>query len=644
MGSQINLDWVNSLSTTVFSNGLDTKTDIITGDIYTAGQFQGTITFKSTDNTTTLEFTSSGTTDGYFTKYNSSGIVQWAMRFSTGKLTTGISAISVNNSNIYVTGFFIGTVVVPSTNGVTITISGNDDRTAGFLAKYNKAGVLEWATGFSGISGTNDAGQDIAVNSIGDVFITGYFTGVVTFNSYNSGVTAVIDVLGDTDLTTSGGFLARYSSAGVVQWAVSFSGAASSGSGSNGISLVLDRDGNIYVTGQYNGSTTFRSTNSDTITLPATAAGVSTFAGLLAKYTPAGLVQWALRFYGAAGTSNIGNGIAINNNDDVYITGHFTGTVTFGSTDTNTLTIPGNIGQSYGFVAKYSQAGGLSWAVNLSGPSTSGVGIAINNTGNVYVTGYFEQSLTFGSTNGATMTIYGNPTISTDSGFLSVYSSNGAIERAVGFYGVNNTNGSAVALTVNNTGDIYLTGYIQGSVTFYSMDGKNINVVDADVNQNGFIAKYTDVYNQTICLAKGSLVYTDQGLVEINNIIPDSYTINGKKIITITKSISTSNSLICFEKNSLCNNVPFTRTIMTDCHQVLYKDRMYLAKKLVNNKNIYNIRNTGETLYNVLMENHELINVNNLTVETLNPDHPIALQYNKERKNKTIPKIQFIYN
>ena len=58
--------------------------------------------------------------------------------------------------------------------------------------------------------------------------------------------------------------------------------------------------------------------------------------------------------------------------------------------------------------------------------------------------------------------------------------------------------------------------------------------------------------------------------------------------------------------------------------------------------NVYKVKYNGETMYNVLMENHELMNVNNMKCETLNPENNIAKIYlsspliidNKTKNNK----------
>ena len=53
----------------------------------------------------------------------------------------------------------------------------------------------------------------------------------------------------------------------------------------------------------------------------------------------------------------------------------------------------------------------------------------------------------------------------------------------------------------------------------------------------------------------------------------------------------------------------------------------HLIKIVNNKKKVYKIKYNGEILYNILMEKHEKMNVNNMIVETLHPENKIAKLY-----------------
>jgi len=139
----------------------------------------------------------------------------------------------------------------------------------------------------------------------------------------------------------------------------------------------------------------------------------------------------------------------------------------------------------------------------------------------------------------------------------------------------------------------------------------------------------TPVPIDNICFVKNTPIETDQGIIAIQKIDPSVHTINNKKIITITKSVTEDNFLICFEKDALGENIPSTRTIVSKYHKIKNRkgNMMDAYKFLEYYEDVKKISYNGEILYNILMEDHETVNVNNLVCETLHPDHEIAKLY-----------------
>jgi hypothetical protein len=132
----------------------------------------------------------------------------------------------------------------------------------------------------------------------------------------------------------------------------------------------------------------------------------------------------------------------------------------------------------------------------------------------------------------------------------------------------------------------------------------------------------------TICFPANTPITTDQGVVSIDKINPSIHTINDNKIVAITKTLSKDKYLVCFEKGSLGNNLPSKRTVMSKHHKILHNGVMVEAKKFVGDfEYITKIEYTGEVLYNVLMETHDTMSVNNLICETLDPKTSIAQLY-----------------
>ena len=82
--------------------------------------------------------------------------------------------------------------------------------------------------------------------------------------------------------------------------------------------------------------------------------------------------------------------------------------------------------------------------------------------------------------------------------------------------------------------------------------------------------------------------------------------------------------MVCFEKDSIKTDVPSEKTMISKDHLILNKGKMVEAKELINNKQIYKVKYNGEILYNVLMEKHERMSINNIICETLNPENMVA--------------------
>jgi hypothetical protein len=168
-------------------------------------------------------------------------------------------------------------------------------------------------------------------------------------------------------------------------------------------------------------------------------------------------------------------------------------------------------------------------------------------------------------------------------------------------------------------------------------------------NFNSFTLNYVQYIPPTpisyICFPENTPIKVDQGIISIQKINPSIHTINNKKIVAITKTISRDNYLVCFEKNSLKLNYPTARTIMSKNHKLLYAGKMieadYFAKRF---DFIEKIKYNGEFLYNVLMEEPETMSVNNIICETLHPKNMISLLYNSKIDNIYKKKITEIIN
>jgi hypothetical protein len=315
------------------------------GNIYITGDFYGTAVFGATT------LTSAGNNDIYVAKV---GNFLWAKR-AGGAGYDYVKVIAVDSSgNAYITGSFSGTAVFGAT---TLTSAGQSDT---YMAKVDSGFNFLWAKRAGGTGG--DVGRGIAVDSSGNAYVTGYFQGTAEF--------------GATTLTSAGSwdiYVAKVDSGGNFLWAKRAGGTSSDESKG----IAVDSSGNAYITGEFQGTAVFGATT-------LTSAGQSDT--YMAKVDSGGNFLWAKR---AGGTNqDYVNGIAVDSSGNAYITGHFEGIAEFGAT---TLTSAGN---NDTYIAKVDSGGNFLWA-----KSTVGVGgIAVDSSGNAYITGSFWNTAVFGAT------------------------------------------------------------------------------------------------------------------------------------------------------------------------------------------------------------------------------------------------------
>ena len=189
-------------------------------------------------------------------------------------------------------------------------------------------------------------------------------------------------------------------------------------------------------------------------------------------------IYWAKS---ASGTElDEGNGIAVDKSGNTYITGQFESTtLNFGTQSVNNSTAADYTDI---FVAKFDVTGNCLWAKSLGGADDDyGSAIAVDDAGNVYVTGYFQSpSITFGS---QTINNAGYDDI-----FLLKLNASGTAQWIISFGGSDDEEGTGVS--VDQNGNVYLAGYFSSS---------NIDFGGGPLPTAGgydiFIAKFTTAGN-----------------------------------------------------------------------------------------------------------------------------------------------------
>jgi hypothetical protein len=370
---------------------------------------------------------------------------QWSQRIASasnwpeGEPNIGLALDT--NDNCYVTGFFDDT---NNFGGVTLTnqSTGGSDI---FVAKYNSAGALQWAQRAGGGAGNFNYGRGIGTDTNGNIYVTGGYQSPATFGGINLPAT-----LGEEF------FLAKYNSAGAVQWVQTSTGGSDD---NNGIGLTVDSSGNSYALAVLDHSGT--SLTFGSVTVNANNGG-TTFL-ILVKYDSAGNAQWAQLFDTTQET--FGSKVAVDAAGNVYVRGLFESDMTIG---TSNLTASAGSTENM-FIAKFNNSGTLIWVQQPQGGNSGEGGVAVDLAGNVFVSGYFDTNLVFGG--GITLTNMANSNALFGDAFLAKYNSAGAIQWA---HPAGGTNGGFYwDLALDAQTNIYAAGFLgsDAAVAKYSSAG-----------------------------------------------------------------------------------------------------------------------------------------------------------------------------
>jgi alpha-tubulin suppressor-like RCC1 family protein len=437
------------------------------GNVYTTGNFNGTVDFDPGASTNNL--TSAGGNDIFVSKLDSSGNFVWAKRLGGAAADEGNSIAVDSLGNVYTTGSFFGTADFDPAAETTNLISSPGIERNIFVSKLNSSGNFEWAKGF-GATGF-DVGRTIAVDSSGNVYTTGSFSGRVDFDPGT----------GEANLESSSAVVAdifalKLNSSGNYVWAKSLGGTGID----EGYSIAVDSSENVYTTGYFNDTADFdpgASTNN------LTSAGVNDI--FVSKLDSSGNFVWAKRLGGTA--ADVGRSIAVDSSGNVYTTGYFIGRADFdpGAGQANLTSASGSGGSDRDvFVSKLDSSGNFVWAKGLGGTAADeSNSIAVDSSGNVYTTGFFNGIADFDPGAGeANLTSAGGNDI-----FVSKLNSSGNYVWAKRLGDTLSDTGRSIA--VDSSGNVYTTGNFNGTVDFDPGTG------EANLTSNGsndvFVLKLT---------------------------------------------------------------------------------------------------------------------------------------------------------
>jgi len=342
------------------------------------------------------------------------------------------------SGNIYVTGYFSGTANFdPGGGGDSHMSAGNEDI---FITKINADGSYGWTRTMGGTN--QDFGQSVAVDGSGNVYVMGYFSGTADFD-FGAGIDNKTSV-GNEDI-----FLTKINVGGSYAWTKTMGGT----NADYGQSVAVDVSENVYITGYFSGTVDF---DPDAVTADNHAsAGLSDI--FITRIKSGGSYGWTRTMGGT--NADYGQSVAVDVSGNIYVTGYFSGTANFnpGGGDDNHA----SAGNEDIFVTKIKPDGSYGWTKTMGGINEDyGQSVAVDISGNVYVTGYFWGVADF------------DPGTSTDNHisaglfdiFVTKIKSDGSYGWTKTMGGTNEDYGQSVAVDVSV--NVYVTGYFSGTVDF----------------------------------------------------------------------------------------------------------------------------------------------------------------------------------
>jgi hypothetical protein len=306
------------------------------------------------------------------------------------------------------------------------------------LPVFSQQVYTAWARKYNGPGNSDDRATALAVDRSGNVYVTGY--------SYGSGT--------NYDYATI-----KYYPNGDTAWVRRYNGPGNLDDGAN--ALAVDDSGNVYVTGHSWGS----GTGPDYATI---------------KYYPNGDTAWVRRYNGLGNADDEANAIAVDGSGNVCVTGF---DMSVGS------------GTNYDYATiKYDPNGKQLWLKTYNGPGNADdvpTAIAVDGSGNIYVTGWSPDSGTY---------YYDDVTIK--------YYPNGDTAWLRRHNGPGNSDNAAKAIAVDPSGNVYVTGFNYTTIKYDSAGnqlwvqgyiapgqaGAVANAVAVDGSGNVYVTGWSDSY------------------------------------------------------------------------------------------------------------------------------------------------------
>ncbi len=400
------------------------------------------------------------------------------VNWSDGTQTTARSVCADLSGNLYAAGTFN-----TSTKFDTGTLTSNG--TAGFVVKYSEKGICLWKKGIKNPGFAAVDCKSIAIDGVGNVYITGSFSGTIELDSKT--------------LTGGGDYVAKYNNNGAIQWAVKSNASNGLAVNANGIflaggnsiqkfdasggelwtitgvksnqgytnffSVALNKAGKLIVAGDIDDKWTFGTT---LIT-----GGYQNI--ILMEISDAGTVGWNRVLGSNTNGADHAQHITIDAADNIIMTGAVGGITMFDAV---------SISSKNGYLLKLNSKGVAKWGTTITNINTiygtGGISVTSDEAGAMYVTGgYGNTDVTDGAS-----TVFTKGIKAGGNAFILKFDSTGVFNTAlVNFENptINNSRGMAMA---SSSAGVYFAGVCSPSSEWGTLKVSGYGSVFAKIDGN----------------------------------------------------------------------------------------------------------------------------------------------------------------
>jgi hypothetical protein len=450
------MEWARGMTGSIRGQTEDVAVDA-SGNVYSTGYFEGTVDFDP--GAGVFNLTSAGGREIFILKLNAAGNFIWAKQMGGASDDTGYQIALDPSGNIYTSGYFAGTADFDPGAAVFNLVSAPTFIDI-FISKLDNNGNFVWAKR-NGNNGAEEA-YALQVDASGNAYVAGHFSGTVDFDP-NAGVSNLTSA-GNRDI-----FVSKLDTNGNFIWAKRMGGPEND----EARKIALDGTGNIYITGYFRSTADF---DPGAATFPLTSAGAEDI--YIAKLNSNGDFLWAGQIGDTA--FDTGQSLVVDASGNVYVTGYFRGTPDF-DPGAGTFDLA-SAGDTDIFILKLNANGEFTWCKKMGSPlRDDGNAITLDNSGNVYTTGFFNNTVDF-EPNAGTYNL-------TSAGQLDIFISK--LTPAGDFVWAARMGGAdwdqAYSITVDANLNVYTGGYYRVTADFDP--GPCVYNLTALVNWDPFVQK-----------------------------------------------------------------------------------------------------------------------------------------------------------